>query len=129
MSLGVKRSLPLLDLLKDSDQSVRSLISSNSKPELIDAISEICFNYLRGNINCSREQFKELSRHKSCLRKVVAGRLKTVNKTIDKNSKNKNVRQVERRILTQKGDGFWSALLAPLTSELTAYFISKAFKE
>lgn len=128
MSARVKRSLSALELLKNSNPSVRKLIIRSAKPELIDAISEICFNYLRGNIGCSGKQFKELARHKNCLREIVGCRLKSVNKQVNKSS-NKGGRRKERYILTQKGDGFWTALLTPLVSELTSFIISKALKK
>lgn len=119
MSIGVKRSLPLLELLKDSNSSVRDLIISKADAGLIDTIIEICFNYLRGNIKCSKKHFKELSKHRDILRKIVKTRL-------DGGSSNK--RKHERDILLQNGNGFWTALLTPLTKDLTSYFASRALE-
>lgn len=120
MSVKVERCLPLLEQLLNASPATRRSIIKNANPILIDAVCEIAFNYLCGNIRCSTKQFKTLALHKSCLRKLVAT-------CRGKKTINKKLRQTEKKILVQKGGAFWAALLAPVVSELTAYFMSKAF--
>lgn len=103
---------------------MRELIIRNADKDLINAIVEICFNYLRGNINCSKKQFRELSKHRGCMRKIVKSQLNGKKC----GGKKKNQRKREKEILLQKGGGFWFELLTPLVSELTTGLISKSLK-
>lgn len=125
MTLIVKRSLPLLDLLSKSDQSSRKLIFKNANQELIDAISEICFNYLRGNIKCSKKRFCKLSNHKNCIRKIVRCCLSCCKQSGDKSPKKSSI----KKLLLRQSDDFWVTLLTPLVSDLKRYFLAKALKK
>lgn len=121
MSLNVERYLPYLEVLKTAKPKFRKALISTADPRFIDVVSEISYNYLKGNINCSKEQFSKLSKHRNCLRKLV--RLSKKKKKTKKSNKNNTD---QRKFLLQKGDGFWFALLTPVVTELTRYFISKA---
>lgn len=122
MTAGIERHLALLEVIKTANPELRRSIIKHSDPEVIDAITEVCYNYLRGNIECSKTQFKQLSKHKNCLRKIV--------KCGDKNcrSKTNQARGKERAILMQKGNGFWLPLLIPVISELSSLIFSRVLK-
>lgn len=126
MASGVETHLQLLSVFKNSNSKVRKAILKNCDNKFIDLIAEICYNYLRGNIKCSRKQFCELKKHKKCLHRIVELNIK--------NSRNVNKRKrvkpnkSERDILLQKGDGFWLALL-PIAAELGAHYITKALRK
>lgn len=126
MSPRPEAHLQLLSVFKNSNANVKKAILKNSDDCFIDLLAEICYNYLRGNIACSQKQFKELSKHKKCLRKIVDINISKNRKTSGKVIKRK--KQSERTILLQKGDGFWFALL-PLVTELTTRFISQALQK
>lgn len=116
MSFNVERHLRLLDVIKNSNPKLRNAIIACAEPELINAISEICYNFLRGNIICTKKQFDVLKKHKNCIRKLA--KCGAGENTITR-----------RKILLQKGSGFWISLLTPVISELTAYFMSRALKK
>lgn len=120
MAFCVERHLQLLEVLKKADPKLRKAILKNADSGAIDAIGEICFNYINGNIVCSKQQYGELAKHKNDIRKLVAQCQKKKGKNCSK--------KIERKILLQKGDGFWLALLSPVVSELAGYLIQKALK-
>jgi hypothetical protein len=121
MASELARHIPILKVLESSSPKLRRAILLNVEPEVIEKIAEICLNYLKGNIICDKEQYQELKQHKPCM-------LKVVKKGVESSSKRRSNRLAERRILLQKGDGFWGALLIPLVSQLSAYITSKALK-
>lgn len=112
MTSDAERYLKHLAVFRDSDLKLKKKIIKNCDSGFIDALSEICINYLCGNINCSRSQYKELFKHKNCLRKLAEG-----NVTRKKNDP-------RREALLQKGNGFWFALL-PVVAELAKYLVKK----
>lgn len=122
MTSNVERQLQVLRVLKEASPKLRKALLLHCEPELIRAISEICYNYLRGNIKCTEKQFSILRKHKNCIRK-----LSECAKAGSKKDK-KNL-TASRKILLQKGDGFWFPLLVPLVTELSTYFISKALQK
>lgn len=126
MSFCVERHLPLLEIIRKANPKLRKSIIKHSDSGFIDAISEICLNYLNGNICCTKDQYGTLAKHRESMRRLAkvsrnSARKKTVKGRV-------NSREVERKILLQKGEGFWFALL-PVVTELTHYFISKALEK
>lgn len=127
MSSEAARHLKHLAVFRDSNPTLKKAILQNCDQGFIDAIAEICLNYLRGNINCTRKQYLELAKHKDCLRNIVNQHRQP--SSVKKRGCNKKLKRASQRdILMQKGDGFWLALL-PVVSELATYFMSKALEK
>lgn len=124
MSSKLEAQLPLLRVLKDANPALRKAIILHSTPELIEALGEISFNYLKGNINCTKSHYQDLKSYKKCLRTLVNGCLK---KRCSK-EKHKNYRIKERRVLSRQKGGFWQVLLGPVISELSEYFLRQALQ-
>lgn len=117
MSSSVERYLPYFEVLKTANPALRKAFIKESEPGFIDAICEICYNYIQGNISCDKSQYSALAKHRALIRKLV-----------DLKKKNKN-KKLHRKVLLQSGDGFWFALLAPLLTELTSFIVSKALQK
>lgn len=122
MTSNAERQLQVLRVLKEASPKLRKSLLLHCEPELIKAISEICYNYLRGNIKCTEKQFSVLRKHKNCIRKLAESA------SADSKRVKKNL-EASRKILLQKGNGFWIPLLIPLVTELSSYFISKALQK
>ena len=103
MSAVVKRALPLLETLVESKPILRKAIIEHASPDLINAISEIVWNMLKGVIKLTPEQKRRLSRHKKEFRSLVKKRLSVKKK---------------RKILNQKGTGAGLAALIPIALAL-----------
>lgn len=122
MSSEVEGQLRQLAFFRDSSLKVKKAILKNCDRCFIDAIAEICGNYLLGNVHCDQNQFRQLAGHRQCLRKII-----NVTRLAAKRSK-KSKTDSRRKILLQKGEGFWLALL-PVVAELTSHYISQALKQ
>lgn len=127
MSSSIQQQLENLEILCKAKPELRTVILQHSDPELFEAISEICYNYTRGNINCSKQQFKHLNKHKNCIRKLAKD---FSGKKIRKGSRKYTKKYTQhinskKQILAQKGDGFFLPLLLPIVGELAAHFIKK----
>ena len=105
MSDVVKRALPLLQTLLASKPILRKAIIDHASPNLINAISEIVWNMLKGVIKLTPEQIRRLSRYKEQFRSLVNKRLSIKKK---------------RKILNQKGTGAGLAALVPIALTLLA---------
>lgn len=129
MGSKVVRHIRLLEVLKDCKPKLRRSIIENSGSSLIDALAEICYNYLKGNVSCSKAQYKELCKHKSCMREIVNVHRKKSKKISKFEGKSqKNIKAVQRRILLQKGGAFWTLFLTPIVAELSSHLVSKALQ-
>lgn len=113
MSFSVKSQLALLQVLKDASPKLQKAIIKNADPEIINAFSEICHNYVCSNIDCSKSHFKKLNKYKATVRKLAAPNKK---------------KEVKRRILLQSGHGFIGVLLAPIIGELVSHLAQKVLK-
>lgn len=120
MAFLAARYLQTLEVLKNANPKLRKAILKNADSGVIDAVGEICHNYLCGNILCNKKQFGELAKHKEDIRRLVV--------LCKKSSGKKCMKRKERNILLQKGEGFWFALLAPVVAELSSYLVGKALK-
>ena len=105
MSDVVKRALPLLQTLLASKPILRKAIIDHASPDLINAISEIVWNMLKGVIKLTPEQIRRLSRYKEQFRSLVNKRLSIKKK---------------RKILNQRGTGAGLAALIPIALTLLA---------
>ena len=100
-----------LDNLNDicrADPALRRAIICKAPPEVVEALSEICFNYIKGNINCSAKQYKTLNCHRLILRKISEAyrgreRDRKNRKFTDKYLKNINSK---KKLLLQVKGGF-----------------------
>lgn len=122
MSSEVEAQLRQLSFFSEASLPLKKAILKKCEKQFIDAIAEICGNYLLGNINCGKKQFRELGAHKKCIRKIF-----NITRLAAKRER-KTKSDSRRKILLQKGEGFWLAFL-PVVSELATYFISKALEK
>lgn len=129
MTSNVERHIRLLEVFKNSKPKLRQSIIENSDAGFIDAVVEICDNYLKGHVRCTKEQYTELCKHKRCMREIVNLHKRKSKKTATvKEKSRKNIKALQRRILLQKGGAFWTVLLTPIVAELSSYLLSKALK-
>ena len=105
MSAVVRRALPLLQTLVDSKPILKKAIIKYASPDLVNAISEIVWNMLKGVIKLTPKQKQHLSRYKKEFRSLVQKKLSIAKK---------------RKILNQKGSGAGLAVLLPLALSLLA---------
>lgn len=113
MTFCVDSQLNLLRVLADATPKLQKEIIKSADPCLIEAIAEICHNYVCGNIKCNEGHFKKLKKYKKNLRKL---------------SSNTSKREEKRKILLQSGKGFVGFLIAPIISELVSFLIKKSLK-
>jgi len=102
----------LIKLNKIKNVKKRNILIIKAKKCLIDAISEISLNCLKGNIPLTQCQYKNLKIYRNILKKLS-------NRKISLNNK--------KKLITQNG-GFWSYLIPPalsLLSSLAGQTISK----
>lgn len=131
MSSYVENQLHLLEALKKASPKLRRAIITNAEAELIEAISEICYNYINGNVECDTVHYDDLKKHKACLRLLAKSESSPDEASEHVKASPEYERAIagKREILLQQGDGFWVSLLAPLVSELASHFISKFVKK
>ena len=103
MSSVVKRALPLLKVLADSNPKLKKAIIQHASPDLVTAISEIALNMLKGIIKLTHQQKQRLSRYKKEFRSLA--------------KKNLSIKK-KRKLLVQKGGGAGLAALLPLVIPL-----------
>jgi hypothetical protein len=125
----VEGELKFLEILTKATPKLRKEILKNCEPSLIEAISEVCYNYLRGNINCGKKQFCMLKKHHKCIKSLAQEYRGNKKSNLKSNKGYLSDIERKKKILYQKGDGFWFALLAPLVTELSSYFVSKALQK
>ena len=101
MSARVKRNLPLLKVLCGAKPALIRAVVKGGSPELIHALCECSLNILKGNVQLSTAQKKQLSRYKQSLR-VLSRKGTSVQR---------------RKQILQKG-GFVGVLLKPVLSAL-----------
>ena len=105
--------LALLQVLQDASPRLQKAIIANIDKKTIEAIAEVCHNYLCGNIKCTKHHFEKLKKHQVKVRKLAGSKEKTEEK---------------RQILLQSGNGFLGLLLTPIISELASYLANKVLK-
>ena len=103
MSAVVRRALPLLQTLVASKPILKKAIIEHASPDLINAISEIVWNMLKGVIKLTPKQKRRLSRYKEEFCSLVKKKLSIAKK---------------RKILNQKGTGAGLAALVPIALAL-----------
>ena len=108
MSSRVKRTLPLLKVLKDANPKLRKAIIQYAPSDLLMSISEIILNMLKGVLKLTPKQKQHLSRYKKEFR-TLARKDVSVNK--------------KRKLLVQKGGG--GGALATLLPFVLPIFLSK----
>lgn len=111
-----------------ANPELRAAIIAKSDPELIEAISEICHNYVNGNIQCDESHFDDLKKHKTTIRKLAQGKKGPITKLSGEAKNNSDYLSEinkKRDILLQKGGGFWDAVLLPLMNDLASHFLNK----
>lgn len=112
--------MQLLAVLQKANPTFRRWLIKHGDDKFIDALAEVCHNYLEGNVKCTKDQAKGLRRYRRCMRNIVRSRV---------DLRRKRGKGAEgRNILLMKGDGFWLPLLYPIVADLATYFVSKALK-
>lgn len=116
MSANLKHQLQLLKLLITAKPAIRREILKQADEKLSYAICEICHNFLRGNVPCSKHKLKKLKKYKNKIRKLA---------TIKKHKTLKKY----KKLLQQKGTGiFLPLILEPAVTGLISYLVSKTLK-
>jgi hypothetical protein len=113
MSLNLKRHLKILELLCCVEPKVFKILITKSSNNLILAICEIVKNLSEGNFKCKSKNFKKLKIHKKSIKQLA------------RTSKNISNLSTQRKVLTQKGQGFLSLILFPFISEVAQHLIYK----
>jgi hypothetical protein len=116
----------VLETLKQASPQLRKAIISNSDAEVIEAISEICHNYVAGNVECDSQHFNDLAKHKKTIRTLAKMRKRgSVKSAGVKKTDEEYAEEIQKKkdILLLKGEGFWSSVLAPLMQDLAAHFL------
>lgn len=80
MSSRMRRNLSLLELIYKSPPALRRVIISNANLDFINALCEIAFNVLQGNIPLTNQQYKQLKKKKSLIRLIADKKIKTLKK-------------------------------------------------
>lgn len=112
MSNRLKKHSPVLYYLAKCKQPAANSIIQKAEPELIDCVSDICHNILKGNAKLSTTQKQKLSKYKQQIRKIA----------------NKTTTRRQKRKLIQKG-GFLGTILAPLLGGLIGPLIKGLFPQ
>ena len=108
MSARLKRQAHVLCALHKGHPSVSRAILKGADKDLIQCISECCYNVLQGNVRLTPSQRAQLSKYKQKLRQV-AGK--------------KTALKAKAKVI-QSG-GFLPALLAPIAKSVLVPAISK----
>lgn len=97
----LRKNAQILCMLHKFEPKAQQAIIDGAPKCLLDCISEICVNILKGNVTLSAAQKSKLSQFKDSLRKLSK----------------KSTKTSEKRRRIQKG-GFLGALLAPLLGSI-----------
>lgn len=99
----------ILYTLKEANPKLRKVMLQNVKNDTIKALSEICHNTIKGNVEIGCKQKKCLKRYKTSLRSLARRSLPLT---------------VKRKILIQKG-GFLPTLLTVILSSVIGAYLKK----
>lgn len=99
----------VLHALYHLDKNQRKVLLKIAKRPLVKGICECALNTLKGNIQLSPQQKSKLLKHKHVLRKLA--------------SKSPSSWQGKKRIILQRGEGFLTALLAPILGTIISAII------
>ena len=105
MSSLVKRALPLLKLLVNSNSKLKKAVINYATSDIIKAISEIVLNMLKGVIRLTSRQKQRLSRYKKEFRSLGKKSVSVIKK---------------RKLLNQKGGGAALAAILPIALAVLA---------
>ena len=105
MSSLVKRALPLLKLLVNSNSKLKKAVINYATSDVVKAISEIVLNMLKGVIRLTSRQKQRLSRYKKEFRSLGKKSVSVIKK---------------RKLLNQKGGGAALAAILPIALALLA---------
>lgn len=122
----VENNLNLLETLKRASPELREAIILHSDADLVEAISEICHNYIAGNIDCEAQHKEELSKHKNAIRALARGRKRSKSGATAKSAEDYHKEILKKKqILLQRGEGFFDSVLLPLMKDLSAHFLDR----
>lgn len=108
-NLFIKCRKELQEFSKNKSPKKREQLVNSAKDCVIDAISEISSNCLKGNIPLNKCKYSKLKKYKNALRNLQKPNLS---------------RRTKRNIISQKG-GFLQILIPAALSVLTSYLASK----
>ena len=97
-------NLKVLKALKKMSNKSRREFLKSCDGRVIDSLSEVCQNLLKGRIKMSAQQIRKLKRHRKSIRAVACKR---------------NCLKKRRKIISQTG-GFIGALIGPLVTGLSS---------
>jgi hypothetical protein len=105
MSLCVQKHLPLFQVIVEANSRLRTLILKAVDKNFVEAITECCLNFLRGNIDLEATRLKKLLKYKLQIRTL--GSLKTSLKT--------------KKLILKKSSVFLPVILTPIIKGLPEY--------
>ena len=108
----LKKFAPTLQYLARCDKSTAKTLINKADPQLIDCVSDICYNILKRKVKLSSKEKARLARYKKQIR------------TVAKKSNSKK----SKRTVIQKG-GFLGAILAPLLGSLIGPLVNTLFSQ
>lgn len=100
----------MLHVLQSANPKLRKAILKEVPNDVIQVLSEICLNTLRGNVKVKQQTREKLKAYKGVLRQLASSSVGDTKK---------------RRLLIQKG-GFLGLLLGALLSGVLGHFINGA---
>lgn len=110
MASTLKKHLPLLQAIVNSNTVLRKKIIRTGDIKLILAIIECIHNTLIGNVKLSKKQTEQLRPYKNILRRI---------------SKPGDTLEKKKDFIVQKGGSFLPLIIAPILSTLYSALIEK----
>lgn len=105
---SIIHQIQISQILHSCSISLRNAVLKNCTQFTIEFLSDLAYNFLRGNIECTKQQFSCLKSYRVVLKKLSASTFKN-SKTYDISIRRK--RQILCRI---KDNQFWKNFLLPV---------------
>lgn len=110
MASKLKKHLPLLQALANSNSVIRKKIIKTGDTKLIFAIIECIHNTLIGNVKLSKKEKDLLRPYQNILRRI---------------SKSGDTLENKKKLIVQKGGSFLPLILSPILSILYSKLVEK----
>ena len=105
---SITSQIQLAQVLHSSSTQLRNAILKNCNPFLIEFLSDLAFNFLRANIECSKSQFVCLKKYKNILKKL------SINEVGSKSLYEASIRKKRIILHRIKDSNFWHNFLLPI---------------
>lgn len=102
------RQMQIARCLHSCEIQLRNAILKNVSSFFIEFLSDLSYNYLRGNIKCTKNQFSCLKKYRKLLKRLSA------NTYGNKKLYELSVKRKRRVLCKIKDSNFWDSFLFPL---------------